>query len=103
MGSHAILKSAIYECWQYILIFGKSFKLFMIWPPLLGDSSNGDSYDCDEGDGDSDDDDDDGDDDGVYLKAVSCEFQNLQIIRIICKCEVMMWWCVYRLQKIEKL
>ena len=35
-------------------------------------------------------DDDDDDDDGVYLKAVSCEFLNLQIIRIICKCEVMM-------------
>ena len=26
----------------------------------------------------------------VYLKAVSCKFQNLQIIRTICKCEVMM-------------
>ena len=37
-----------------------------------------------------DDDDDDDDDDGVYLKAVSCKFPNLQIIRIICKCEVMM-------------
>ena len=58
---------------------------------------NADFGDCD------DDDDDDDDDDGVYLKAVSCEFLNLQIIRIICKCEVMMWWCVYRLQKIEKL
>ena len=32
----------------------------------------------------------DDDDDGVYLKAVSCEFLNLQIIQIICKCEVMM-------------
>ena len=38
----------------------------------------------------NDDDDDDDDDDGVYLKAVSCEFLNLQIIQIICKCEVMM-------------
>ena len=81
MGSHAILKSAIYECWQYILIFGKSFKLFMIWPPLLGDFSNGDSYDgvdddddCDEGDGDSDDDDDDKneDDDDMMMMRV-CE------------------------------
>ena len=41
---------------------------------------------------DDDDDDDDIDDDDVrvYLKAVSCEFQNLQIIRTTCKCEVMM-------------
>ena len=41
-------------------------------------------------DDDDDDDDDTGEDDRVYLKAVSCEFLNLQIIRIICKCEVMM-------------
>ena len=46
-----------------------------------------DNHDHDDND---DDDDDDDNDDGVYLKAVSCEFLNLQIIRIICKCEVMM-------------
>ena len=45
---------------------------------------------------DDDKDDDDNCDDGVYLKAVNCEFRNLQIIWIICKCEVMMWWCAYR-------